>query len=107
MKKKERKKEVKQYGESAVKSIKRREKLLETKRRRRRRFIINLQNHPPSSKKKDKTTHKLFSGCSDYHISSLLLTICSVGVLGSSFLIRFRSALVTSEGVIGMQGVNG
>ena len=42
-----------------------------------------------------------------YQISSLLFTISSVGVLGSSLLILFRSALVTSDGVIGTHGEKG
>lgn len=42
-----------------------------------------------------------------YHTSLLSCTSSMVGVFGSNFLIRFRSALVTSDGVMGIQGVNG
>ena len=42
-----------------------------------------------------------------YHTSSSLLTISSVGVLGTIFFILFRSALVTNVGVIGMMGEKG
>jgi hypothetical protein len=42
-----------------------------------------------------------------YQISSDDLTISRVGVLGFMLFMRLRSALVTSEGVIGMHGVCG
>lgn len=42
-----------------------------------------------------------------YQTSSALLTISSVGVLGTIFLIRLLSSLVTRLGVTGMQGVKG
>ena len=42
-----------------------------------------------------------------YQTSSSFLTISMVGLFGLYFFIRLRSALVTSEGVMGMQGVWG
>lgn len=42
-----------------------------------------------------------------YQISSDDLTISKVGVLGFMLFMRLRSALVTSEGVIGIHGVCG
>jgi len=42
-----------------------------------------------------------------YQTSSSFFTISTVGVLGSNLFILFLSALVTSEGVIGITGENG
>jgi hypothetical protein len=42
-----------------------------------------------------------------HQISSELLTISIVGVLGIVFLIRLRSSLVTKLGVTGTHGVKG
>jgi hypothetical protein len=42
-----------------------------------------------------------------YQMSSLFLTMATVGVLGSILFIRLRSSLVTRLGVMGMTGENG
>lgn len=52
-------------------------------------------------------TSELGRPSDDYQISSSLLTISTVGVLGSNLFILFLSALVTKDGVIGTTGLNG
>ena len=54
-----------------------------------------------------RSTNKFWKQGVHHHTSSSLRTISTVGVFGIALLILFLSSLVTSEGVIGMQGVNG